>query len=39
VEKKVLWCGDERKCTAVRANQLGDGRAETTKEEVEKIHV
>lgn len=29
----------KEKDTAVRANQLGDGRAETSKEEVEKIYV
>jgi hypothetical protein len=39
VEKKCFGVGVKEKYTAVRANQLGDGRAETTKEEVEKIHV
>jgi len=29
----------KEKYTAVRASQLGDGRAETTKEETEKIYV
>lgn len=29
----------KEKDTAIRENQLGDGRAETAKEEVEKIYV
>jgi hypothetical protein len=37
--KKYFGVGMKEKDTAVRANQLGDGRAETTKENVEKIYV
>jgi hypothetical protein len=37
VEKKCFGVGMKEKGTAVRASQLGDVRAETTKEEVEKI--
>ena len=39
MDKKCFGVGMKEKDTAVRANQLGDGRSETAKEEVEKIYV